>query len=99
MLRLKQLARQWIHQLGFEVYRYPQSSERLEPHLRVLLKTHNIDSIIDVGANVGQFAHEIRHLLSNVPMYSVEPNPEAFQKLREASENDAAWKIYNVALG
>ena len=40
-----------------------------------------IDAIVDVGANIGQFAYMISRVCPGVPVYSVEPDPQCFKEL------------------
>jgi FkbM family methyltransferase len=40
-----------------------------------------IDAIVDVGANIGQFAYMISRLCPGVPVISVEPDPACFIEL------------------
>ena len=44
----------------------------------------SLDVIFDVGANVGQFAREVRHELPAATIYSFEPHPQSFEKLSQA---------------
>lgn len=41
-----------------------------------------IDSIWDVGANLGQFAFMAHNVWPNVPVYSFEPDPDSYEKLQ-----------------
>jgi FkbM family methyltransferase len=97
--QMKEFIRQGLHSLGLEMYRYPDACERVEPHLKVLLRRHPVDLMIDVGANVGQFGREIRALNPGVPLYSFEPNPPVFQELQALAASDPLWRTFNVALG
>jgi FkbM family methyltransferase len=99
MNNAKDLIRSGLHCAGLELYRYPEACERVEPHLKVLLQAHDIDSIIDVGANTGQFATAVRKLRSNVPLYSFEPNPATFAILQARASSDPLWRVFNLALG
>ena len=40
-----------------------------------------IDAIIDVGANIGQFAYMISRVCPGIPVVSIEPDPECFNEL------------------
>ena len=40
-----------------------------------------IDAIIDVGANIGQFAYMISRVCPGLPVVSIEPDPECFNEL------------------
>jgi FkbM family methyltransferase len=67
--------------------------------LRHLLRRLDVDCVIDVGANVGQYARLLRLIGFEGTILSFEPSPEAFRELRTASASDANWHIYDYALG
>jgi len=96
---IKSLLRRAFQVAGFDVYRYPHASERLEPHLRILLQKYGVKAVIDVGANEGQFAKTIRHIDQGLSIHSVEPNPKCFSRLQSASASDKNWHTYQCALG
>lgn len=64
-----------------------------------LLSKLRIDCVIDVGANVGQYARLIRRFGFTGLILSFEPNPEAFGVMRSALAEDKNWRGYNCALG
>ena len=59
-----------------------------------------IDEVIDVGANIGQFALELRNLDYKGKITSFEPLSSAHQILTRNARNDKNWNIYKrVAIG
>lgn len=68
-------------------------------HLRVLLRQLNVDCVLDVGANRGQFATELRQIGFSGYIVSFEPLRREFAALEAAFCNDARWRGFNVALG
>ncbi|MBJ7457927.1 MAG: FkbM family methyltransferase [Thermoleophilaceae bacterium] len=57
-------------------------------------------AVIDVGANVGQFASWVRASGFTGPIISFEPQPDEHAELLRASENDPDWTIVpRVAVG
>jgi FkbM family methyltransferase len=58
-----------------------------------------IDHIIDVGANEGQFAFMARYAWPNARIDCFEPDPEAFSQLKENHGTDHLITFYNTALG
>ncbi len=96
---MKKILQNIIHGLGYDLYRYPEACERLMPHLLMLLPLRRIDTIIDVGANVGQFAAQIRALSPEVQIHSVEPNPVVYQALANQAARDNRWAAHECALG
>ena len=96
---MKDILRKLLHTVGYVLYRYPDACERLMPHLKMLLPRYRIDTVIDVGANVGQFASAVRGLSPNVYIHSVEPNPDVYKTLEAQAASDKRWLTYECALG
>jgi FkbM family methyltransferase len=67
--------------------------------LRQCLTKLRINCVLDVGANEGQFATRLRRLGYKGQIYSFEPNPRAFEKLREIHGGDRRWGGFPIALG
>ena len=70
-----------------------------EPTLGDLIRSRHVESVIDVGANVGQFANKIRSTGYSGPIVSFEPIPEVFKTLTSRMGSDANWRGENMALG
>lgn len=96
---LKELARQGLRKIGLDVHRYLPSS--LPPaQLVASLRKFDIDLVLDVGANKGQFASEIRHCGYSGRIVSFEPLSQAHGQLLQASAGDSMWEAYpRCALG
>jgi len=65
------------------------------------IKKYQIHTIIDVGANTGQFAKDILRIFPDAELYCFEPLPTVFHDLKEwskSSKNDQV-KVFNLALG
>ena len=62
-----------------------------------LIKQHDIDLVLDVGANLGQFATDIRSAGYRKQIISFEPVNQCYKHL--ASITDDAWQVENFALG
>lgn len=58
-----------------------------------------IDGILDVGANAGQFAIDMRRNRYRDRIYSFEPLVETFAILSEHVSKDERWEAFNFALG
>lgn len=67
--------------------------------LRDLLLQLRIDCVLDVGANRGQFARELRGIDYDGLIISFEPIGSEFLALKEQFKNDSRWSGYQVALG
>ncbi|WP_339889645.1 FkbM family methyltransferase [uncultured Flavobacterium sp.] len=81
---------------GIEISKYP--TPELDRRIK-LLKDYNIDVVIDVGANIGQYGSELRNIGYNGRIISFEPTSEAFAKLKKASSKDNSWEVHNISLG
>jgi len=81
---------------GVEIKKYP--TDELSRRI-ALLKHHNIDVILDIGANIGQYGGEMRNLGFKGEIISFEPMKAAFGKLEKNASGDANWKVYNYSIG
>src|SRR4051812_40494198 len=81
---------------GVKLIKYPEVDLRRR---LLLLENFQINKIFDVGANAGYYSLEMRKLGFKGDIISFEPLKDAFNKLAEASANDARWKAQNIALG
>jgi FkbM family methyltransferase len=65
------------------------------------LKQLPIHTIIDVGANTGQFAKHIGRFFPNAQLYCFEPLPGPFQELSAWAQRERPGQVraYNCALG
>lgn len=64
------------------------------------LNSRPIDSIIDIGANIGQFAKKARSKFPNASIYCFEPLPDVFEILNNWADSDSGKvKTFNTALG
>ena len=71
-----------------------------EGQFKSLFKTYRIDTVLDVGANVGQYATMLRREAKfQGDILSFEPMEQEFVKLQHASRHDPRWRVFNYALG
>lgn len=71
-----------------------------ESYIRQCLLEKNINLVIDVGANVGQFGEFMRQSVGyDGRIISFEPNPDCFMALKEKAHSDDKWGVFNYALG
>lgn len=69
-----------------------------DAQLTSILENHEIDLVIDVGANEGQFARQIRSFYLG-EILSFEPVSSTFEKLAAAASFDSNWHVHQLALG
>jgi FkbM family methyltransferase len=63
------------------------------------LREMPVRTVLDIGANTGQFARAARHLFPTSQIYSFEPLEDCFRQLRLSFDNDPLWRGYQCALG
>jgi FkbM family methyltransferase len=84
--------------VGVELSGYPAPTT-LDWHIKTLLNYQNINCVLDVGANHGQFAQRLRHLGYRGWILSFEPVPSVFEALSHRLRDDRFWHGFQIALG
>src|ERR671929_1426222 len=70
-----------------------------QPRRVKLIRYAGCEHLIDVGANVGQWASDSRAAGWDGPIRSLEPVSVAFAKLERRARRDAGWQVRRVAVG
>lgn len=86
-----QWVRSFVRARGFDIVWY-------RPLTKVLAH-HGINVVLDVGANQGQFAIELRRQGYRDRLISFEPQTDVFQLLQNRARGDATWQTVNIGLG
>jgi FkbM family methyltransferase len=95
---MKRLFKRSLHRLGLDLRRYTaQNSASLRRMYFVIQE--NIDTILDIGANAGQYAAELRESGFAGRIVSCEPQAGAYQALCRRAVRDALWTCKRLALG
>ena len=76
----------------------PSSNSRLNATRKFLLNHYRIKHVLDIGANKGQYAQEIRSLGFKEQIHSFEPT-SYYEYLAKASERDTRWQTYRFGFG
>jgi FkbM family methyltransferase len=64
-----------------------------------LLEARDVRTVLDVGANVGQFARMVRAAGFDGDILSFEPLSDAYRRLTRRSKGDPRWRAFNTAVG
>lgn len=90
-----------INKFGYEIIPVWRLSDiQLELLLKKIIYHYRITSVIDVGANTGQYRDLIRKRVGfSGTINSFEPLPHLADNLYQLCKNDEKWHIHNVALG
>ena len=84
--------------LGYKLIK-KKDSPLLDEHIKKIIERYEIDLVIDVGANNGQFGRLLRETGYEGDILSFEPVGKTFVKLRENCANDNKWRQIKLALG
>lgn len=95
---IKEFIKNVFRIFGLELKQYNiQNSEYLL--IKRCTDYYQIDLMVDVGANSGQYATSVRNAGYTKQLISFEPLSNAFSKLKKAATGDAAWEVFNLGLG
>ena len=88
-----------FRKMGYDVSRVQSTSHPLGRR-KHLLSSYGIDTVIDVGANAGQYAMQLKNDLGYAKrIVSFEPLGSAFRLLSDNASDDPNWEVFNFALG
>lgn len=90
--KLEALTRDFANTLGLDLQRYRPAASQMG-RLATMLAHQQIDMVVDVGANTGQFAQSLRKAGYTGTILSIEPMSKAHAELVKASRNDPEWVI------
>ncbi len=90
---LRTLIKDAVHKIGFDLHRLTPSSNPTFQLLKALNR-FDVDLVLDVGANVGQFASELRSVGYKGNLVSFEPLSAAHMALSEAAGRDPKWRVH-----
>lgn len=89
---LEALIRRAANRCGIDITRYrPETAE--SGRLTKMLKHHGVNVVLDVGANIGQFAQGLRRAGYLGEIVSFEPLRQAHGQLIAAAKKDPKWHV------
>jgi FkbM family methyltransferase len=92
--RAKLAVRGALHRVDLDLSRDPYTHR-----LARTLDTYEIDTILDIGANVGQYATMVRRAGFGGRIISCEPLNGAFGQLSGRARRDDQWTVLQTAVG
>jgi len=84
--------------LGYDIVQ-TRNQATLRTHLMKFFEVYPVDTVIDVGANVGQFGDLVREIGYEGHIYSFEPVEHVYDQLASKAAQDGRWSAYKLALG
>lgn len=99
-MNIKRELKKLLWKVGYDLSRVTPKSHRLARRKQIL-EFYHIDTVLDVGANSGQFARQLRDYKIGYTgrILSFEPLSTAFKLLKANAENDPAWEVFHCAIG
>ena len=97
-MNIKNLKNIFLNSLGLEL-KYYNLNNSFNFRLKHFLDLKDIDCVLDVGANSGQFSKNLRRIGYKRQIISFEPILSAFNELKKNSKKDKKWDVFNFALG
>jgi FkbM family methyltransferase len=92
----KRLIRSACRRLGYDLVPFSKSRRN---YRSFWIDRCGINTVVDVGANVGQFAELIKKTGFDGKIISIEPQKEAFDQLSHKFQACGRWRGINCALG
>jgi FkbM family methyltransferase len=94
---MKPLLREILLRMGLDVRRHSVRSS-VDLRRASILRRDRVDLVLDVGANVGQYALALRRSGYTGRIVSFEPSAQAYSRLARAAADDGLWEVRRVAL-
>ncbi len=98
---IKQALKGAAERLGYSISRRADTEPPLvTPDRRRLMMAHlDIRMVLDIGANVGQYATWLREAGYADQILSFEPLSQAYAALAQRASNDPKWRAFHMAIG
>jgi len=91
MKRIIAKSRSFLRKKGYDIVKHKELPE--------WLALHGIDAVLDIGANDGRYATEIREAGWAGKIVSFEPQPAVFERLAQRMAGDPGWSGQQIGLG
>ena len=108
VLTIKSFIQSFLRLVGIQLYRLPTQKEletekeliaEAERRKTLWLRSIGVKTILDIGANTGQFASSIHQIFPDATIYSFEPLQDCYEQLVANFSNVPRFKAFNLALG
>ncbi len=97
-MSLKNTFRKALRSGGYDIVSFNHQHHPLARRMK-FLEIFAIDTVLDVGANTGQYGTELRNLGFQGQIISFEPLDDAFAALKSRTDKDKHWHAHHYALG
>lgn len=97
-MALRRVVKRAVQLFGYDIRRLDDRSDPTK-RLPLLIHSHRVSTVIDVGANVGDYGAGLRREGFAGPIFSFEPVSEQWEALRDRAAPDDLWTPLHYALG
>ena len=98
-MSIKHEFRKLLWKVGYDISRFTPTSHPIARRKQIL-ESYKIDTVLDIGANSGQFAQQLRGDIGyTLRILSFEPLSTAFELLKANAKADPAWEVFHCAMG
>jgi FkbM family methyltransferase len=94
MRQVKQLIKWYLRRRGLQIIPVANG-----PSVTDFIRDRNIGTVIDVGANIGQFGRNLRKEGYKGTIMSFEPVRAMAAILKQTAADDPGWTVFNLGLG
>ena len=99
MEMFKKMISQILRKRGYEISRINTLEKRIGDGEYKWLQEFGINTVLDVGANIGSFSIMINKIIPDATIYSFEPLNDCYQTLLSNTKEINRIKSFNLALG
>ncbi len=101
---IKKLIPHSLSLFNLQLHRMPTAEQlkqiaEAERRKTLWLRNMKLETILDIGANTGQFAKSMHELFPEATLYSFEPLKDCYEELLVQFKNVPQFQAFNVALG
>jgi FkbM family methyltransferase len=98
VVRVRSSVRSIARRLGYDIVRF-SPHDSADRRRQLLMRKHSITTVVDVGANTGQYGQAVRSTGYAGRILSFEPIPDSYNQLRIRAHSDKAWECQQIAIG
>ena len=98
MTSAKRRVRLFAQRFGVDIHRYFPMAD-VDVRRERMMRALHARTVVDVGANEGQYGHRLRESGFRGRIISFEPQAAAFAVLQSACNADPDWTCFKLALG
>ncbi len=91
---MKKIIKKFLKTFDYKLLKISKNKSSIEIILEIILNK-NISLTLDIGANTGQFASDLREAGYKGKIISFEPLSYEHEILKKNSINDASWSVYS----